>query len=298
MGGKCIVGVAAVLAAVALTGGAAALLPEGFTTTGQAYADWYWISGRSHAQWEFLSVPTGLDPYLALEIFLCLAGAAGTLPPEIQARFSIAGSAGGTAPLWLARLSRVQESGAHALYFGQLFIPRRTVGSRLVVGLSGMELGFPVGVHAQSVRVVVAAGGGASPAPSAPASASAISPPTPSATISRRLPDCTSPDLAPFLTPGTYQGSLGWSGPGTAPTGRGVYKVNLRAGQIVAVRVETEGPCRLLLLDPGGRVVGEIEGSTWLGLEYRAGVAGAWQIQVVCQNGVPKFDYRLTLDIR
>lgn len=310
MGGKFLLQtVAIVVAALAFTGTAAALLPEGFATTGQAHADWYWVSGRSHARWEFLSLPVGIDPYLAVETFLCVPVTAGTAPLEIRARLAVAGSAGGPPQVWLARLQRIQVGGGYALYFGQLFIPRRTVGSRLVVSLDGRELGFPVGVHPHSVRVAVG--------PSASAG-TAVSPPKvptresgevaggaggllgggPASPLLRLLPPCESPEGAPFLAPGTYQGSLGWVGPGTAPIGKGVYKVNLRAGQIVSIRVETEGPCRLLLLDPGGRPVGEIEGSSWLGLEYRAGLAGAWQIQVLCLNGVPKFDYRLTLDIR
>lgn len=298
MGGKCIVRVAAVAAAVALTGHAAVLLPEGFTTTGHASSDWYWISNRSHARWEFLSIPAGTDPYLAVEAFLCLAQAEGALPAEIQARFSISGSAGGAAQVWLVRLRRIQLAGAHALYFGQLFVPRRTVGSRLVVSLDGAELGLPVGVHPQSVRVLAALGAGSPALPAAPVTGSPTpANPTPESLL-RVLPHCESFEGAPYLTPGTYRGSLGWAGPGTAPIGKGAYRVNLRAGQIVSVRIETEGACRLVLLDPGGRVVGEIEGSSWLGLEYRAGTSGAWGILVLCREGGPQFTYRLTLDIR
>lgn len=281
---------------VAVAGNGTVLLPDGFATTGHGYADWYWISIPSHARWEFLAIPAGGEPYLAVEAFLCLPAAAGAFPSEIQARFAIAGSAGGPPQVWLTRLGRVQANGTYALYFGQLFIPRRAVGSRLVVTLSGTELGFPVGVHPHSVRVVAAAESGlvTPPPPLATGPTGATAAPL----LRRLLPPCESLENAPFLTPGTYQGSLGWAGPGSSPVGKAAYRVNLRAGQIVSVRVETEGVCRLLLLDPLGHPVGEIEGSSWLGLEYRAGATGSWGILVVCRDGGPRFDYTLTLEVR
>ncbi len=289
---------AATWAMVAVAGNATVLLPDGFATTGHGYAEWYWLSSPGHARWEFLSIPSGAEPYLAVETFLCLPASAGAFPSQIQARFALAGSAGGPPQAWLARLDRVQVNGTYALYFGQLFIPRRTVGSRLVVTLNGAELGFPVGVHPYSVRVAAAVGGGAITPPAAPASGPTAAPSSSTDSVRRLLPPCESLESAPFLSPGTYQGALGWAGPGTVPAGKGVYRVNLRAGQIVSVRVEAGGPCRLVLLDPSGRPVGEIEGSSWLGLEYRAAATGAWGIVVVCTNGGPRFDYTLTLEVR
>lgn len=76
-----------------------------------------------------------------------------------------------------------------------------------------------------------------------------------------------------------------------------VYRVHLRVGQIVTVRLEASSGCVLVLLDPTGQRVGEIEGS-WVGLEHRAAVAGVWQILVICREGRPQFPYTLTLEIR
>ncbi|MBC7221088.1 hypothetical protein H5T55_06440 [Candidatus Bipolaricaulota bacterium] len=279
----------------------AAAVAEGFATTGQAYAGWYWISRGSQARWEFLSLPPTSDPFLGLEAFLCLPVGDGPLPAEIEIRFQIATGAGPGSRLYVARLGRTMTGESYAMYFGQVFLSRRELGlgSRLIVRLDGSQAEVPLGVHPGSVRVtlsttpalasaapaydVVGSAGGACPAPTQPA---------------RTLSPSASPDSAPFLAPGTYRGELGWGGPYTAPIGRGLYKINLHAGEIVTVRIETESPCVLILRDPSGRKVGEVEGSSWLGLEYRAQVGGAWQVLISCWEGSSLFPYTLTLSIR
>lgn len=279
----------------------AAAVAEGFASTGQAYAGWYWISRGSQARWEFLSLPLTSDPFLGLEAFLCLPVAAGPLPAEIEVRFQIETGAGPGSRLYVARLGRTMTGESYAMYFGQVFLSRRELGlgSRLIVRLDGSQAEVPLGVHPSSVRVTLstapALASAAPPTGGVGTAAAASSVPTQPA---RTLPGSASPDSAPFLAPGTYRGELGWSGPYTAPIGRGVYKVNLRAGEIVTVRVETESVCVVSLCDPSGRKVGEVEGSTWLGLEYHAQVGGAWQILISCREGSSLFPYTLTLSIR
>ncbi len=292
---------AVVLAALcAGTGVGATLVAEAFTTTGQPQADWYWLGGTARAQWEFLSVPPGLDPYLGVEVFVCLPVSSGGAPREIEARLRIRTSAAASAQLWAVRMGCVQVGVGYALYFGQAFVPRRIVGSRLTVELEGAG-SLPLGVHAQSVRVVVAggaSGSGLGTPVAGQAGSAGVSDRAGTAVLVRSLPASDSPGSAPFLAPGTYRGTLGWGGPGEVPNGKGLYRVNLRAGEIVSVRVETEAPCTLLILDPEGRKVGEISGRSWLGLEYRADRSGAWQILVLCPNGGPRFSFTLTVGIR
>ncbi len=279
----------------------AAAVAEGFASTGQAYAGWYWISRGTQARWEFLSLPSTSDPFLCLEAFLCLPVADGPLPAEIEVRFQIETGAGPGSRLYVARLGRTMVGESYAMYFGQVFLSRRDleVGSRLIVRLHGSQAEVPLGVHPSSVRVALSTTPALASA--APASevvgAAAVASSTPTQPA-RALPLSVSPDSAPFLAPGTYRGELGWAGPYTAPIGRGLYKVNLRAGEIVTVRIETESSCVLSLRDPSGRKVGEVEGSSWLGLEYRAQVGGAWQILISCREGGPLFPYTLTLSIR
>ncbi|MDD5452668.1 MAG: hypothetical protein PHZ21_00065 [Candidatus Bipolaricaulis sp.] len=288
--------------------GSGMVLPaEGFWTSGEGYADWYWLNPQCEARWDFLSLPAGGDSHIAVEAFLCLSLPNGSAPAEIEVRFEI-GTAAEKGRLWVARLQRIQWEGGHALYFGQLFLPRREIGlgSRLTVRLGGSQAGIPLGVHPTSVRVSVGPGGDLAPVLAAAtpngqgggqdevvaAGMAAEAAPT------RTLPDSSAADSAPFLAPGTYRGSLGWAGPYETLNGKGVYRVNLRAGEVITVRIETGSPCALHLLDPTGRKVGEIEGSSWLGLEYRAHVTGAWQIVIACLGAGPRFPYTLSLGIR
>ena len=289
------------------TAGGATLAAEGFATTGQGYADWYWLHPQSHAQWDFFGLPGGTGPHIAVEAFLCLALPNGSMPSEIEVRFLVGTGPGQASGLRVARLARVQANEGYALYFGQVFISRReiAVGSRLTVRLDGSTGGLPVGVHPHSVRVTVGPGGGATPAELtvAPNGGSVedvhgtLAAPVAAVSV-RTLPDSTEAGAAPFLSPGTYSGSLGWRGPYDTPIGKGVYRVHLRAGEVVTLRVETAAPCLLVLMDPMGRKVGEVEGSSWLGLEYRATTSGAWQIHIVCREGGPRFAYSVTLGIR
>ncbi|SQD92922.1 conserved protein of unknown function [Candidatus Bipolaricaulis anaerobius] len=284
-----------------------ALPAEGFWTSGERYADWYWLNPQCGAQWDFLSLPTGGDSHIAVEAFLCLSLPNGSAPAEIEVRFQI-GTAAERGRLWVARLQRIQWEGGHALYFGQLFLSRREIGlgSRLTVRLDGSQAGIPLGIHPTSVRISVGPGGGLSPVLAAATPngqgggqdevvaagmATEVSP-------TRTLPDSNAAESAPFLAPGTYRGSLGWAGPYATLNGKGVYRVNLRAGEIITVHIETGSPCALSLLDPSGRKVGEIEGSSWLGLEYRAHATGAWQIVLSCREAGSRFPYTLSLEIR
>jgi len=287
----------------------ATLAPEGFWTTGQGYADWYWLGPCSRAQWEFLNLPTGGDSHVTLEAFLCLSMPNGGAPSEIVVRFQIRTTSGCASRALVTRLSRVQANHDHAMYFGQVFLSRRDIGlgSRLTVRLDGAQGTIPLGVHPNSVRVRVGPGG--SPVPILATATphgqgggldevvGAVALAGPSASIVRSLPPSEVAADAPFLSPGTYRGTLGW-GPYSVPNGRGLYRVNLRVGEIITVRIETSSPCVLYLLDPSGRTVGEVEGSSWLGLEYRAHIAGAWQVLIACRTGAPRFPYTLTLGIR
>lgn len=288
-------------------GWGATLAAEGFWTTGPSYADWYWLDSRCHAQWDFFTLPLGGEPHVGVEAFVCLATPSGDGPSQIEVRFQI-GTAS-TTRLWVARLNRVQANPGYGMYFGQLFLSRREIGlgSRLTVRLDGGQGAIAMGVHPASVRVSVGPGstapmmasvspngqGGSSDevAGGAAAAGSATS-------FVRTLPASETPDGAPFLAPGTYRGTLGWAGPYAVPQGKGLYRVNLHAGEILAVRIETGSPCALYLLDPSGRRVGEIEGSSWLGLEYRAHVAGAWQLIIACRTAGVQFPYTLSVAIR
>lgn len=288
-----------------------AFYAEGFRTTGRGYGDWYWLSPQAHAQWEFFTLPASPDPYVAIETFLCLSQPNGSSPAEIEVRFQIATSTRCVQRTYVARLTRVQANRESVLYFGQIFLARRDVGlgSRLTVRLDGAQSRLPLGVHSGSVRVsegftpapVLAAatevgqGGGLEEIKGilGPTAGSAGNPQT-----VRSLPDSENAEGAPFLAPGVYRGELGWPGPYERPNGKDLYRVNLRAGEVVTVQIETTSPCALYLLDPCGRKVGEIEGSSWLGLEYRAHLSGAWQILIACREGGPRFPYTLTLNIR
>jgi len=288
-----------------------AFYAEGFRTTGRGSGDWYWLSPQTHAQWEFFTLPASPDPYVALDAFLCLSQPNGSSPTEIEVRFQIATSTGCVQRTYVARLNRVQANHESALYFGQVFLARRDVGlgSRLTVRLDGAQSRLPLGVHSGSVRV----SGGFAPAPVLAAATEVrqgggleeikgILGPTGSSVGNqhtvRSLPDSTSADGAPYLAPGVYHGELGWPGPYQPMDGKDVYRVNLQVGQVVTLRLESSSGCILYLLDPTGRKVGEVEGSSWLGLEYRAAIAGAWQVLIVCREGGPRFPYTLTLQIR
>lgn len=288
----------------------ATLVAESFVTTGQGYADWYWLHQQGHAQWDFFALPAGADPHVAVEAFVCLSLPNGGAPAAIEVRLHVTTAAVSAPRVFVARLNRVQMNHAHALYFGQLFLSRRELGlgSRLTVRVEGTQSRVPFGVHPSSIRVAVPSGGTVSPvlAAATPAGqgggweeiAGIVPGAAPAPTVTRTLPVSEVAVSAPFLAPGTYHGTLGWPGPYERPNGKGLYRVNLRAGEVVTVQVETTSPCALYLLDPSGRKVGEIEGSSWLGLEYRAHVSGAWQILVVCRSGGPQFPYTLTLRIR
>lgn len=290
--------------------GLGATLPaEGFRTTGQGSAGWYWLYPQCQAEWEFHSLPPGVESHVVVEAFVCLSLPNGSAPAEIEVRFQVT-TAAPIGRLWVARLCRIQSTAGHALYFGQLFLSRRELGlgSRLTVRLDGAQAGIPMGVHPNSVRISLGPGGTPAPVPVAAAPdgrgggweevAAATTGSAGAAAPVRALPDSASAASAPFLAPGTYRGTLGWAGPYTEPIGKGVYKVHLRVGQIVTVRIETTSPCTLCLLDPAGRKVGEVTGGSWLGLEYRAHTDGAWQILITCQDGRPRFPYTLTLGIR
>ncbi|MFH1609396.1 MAG: hypothetical protein ABID40_02045 [Candidatus Bipolaricaulota bacterium] len=296
----------------AVLGGA--FYAEGFRTTGRGYGDWYWLSAQAHAQWEFFTLPASPDPYVALEAFLCLSQSNGSSPAEIEVRFQVTTTAGCGYRTYVARLNRVQANHESVLYFGQVFLARRDVGlgSRLTVRLDGAQSKLPLGVHSGSVRV--SGGLGGAPAPGLVAATeeagrggsldevSGILGPTGGSVGNpqtvRSLPDSEHAETAPFLAPGVYRGELGWPGPYQPMDGKDLYRVNLRPGQIVTVRLEASSGCTLYLLDPTGRKVGEVEGSSWLGLEYRADVAGAWQVLIVCREGGPRFPYTLTLQIK
>jgi hypothetical protein len=287
-----------------------AFYAEGFRTTGSGYEDWYWLSAQTHAQWEFLTLPASSDPYVALEAFLCLRAPNGTAPGEIEVRFQFATAGGHTRRTHVARLTRIQANHESALYFGQVFLSRRElgIGSRLSVRLDGAQSRLSIGVHPSSVRVSGGPGGGPGLVAftengrgGGPDEVSAILGGAGSlvgvpSTV-RSLPDSGSAE-APFLAPGVYRGELG--GPGAYHTVdmKDVYRVNLRVGQIVTVRVEATSQCVLILLDPLGRKVGEIGGSASLGLEHRATVTGVWQILVLCWVGSPPLTYTMTLHIR
>ncbi len=287
----------------------ATLAAEGFWTTGTGYADWYWLDSRCHAEWEFFTLPASGESSVVVEAFLCLPTANGSPPAEITARFKIHTTSIPAGRLWVARLNRIQTTADHAMYFGQLFLPRREIGlgSRLTVRLDGEQAAIPIGVHPGSVRVAV------DPGRSVPALAAAVSNdvggpleaggpasavPVHGSAALRTLPPSETVEAAPFLSPGTYRGTLGWTGPYEAPQGKGLYRVHLRAGEVITVRIETGSPCVLTLLDPNGRKVGEIAGSSWLGLEYRAHTSGAWQLLIACPSGGPRFTYTLSLGIR
>ena len=61
-----------------------ALPAEGFWTSGERYADWYWLNPQCEAQWDFLSLPVGDDSHIAVEAFLCLSLPNGSAPAELK----------------------------------------------------------------------------------------------------------------------------------------------------------------------------------------------------------------------
>jgi len=103
---------------------------------------------------------------------------------------------------------------------------------------------------------------------------------------------------APYLSPGRYQGELGWPGPGQALDSKDWLRVNLNAGHILELRVSTPKPVSVQLLDPNGREVGRISGSGELGLTFQASVRGAHYICVSIFESCPPFTYILDISIR
>jgi len=286
---------------------------DSFRITARAYGDWYWLSPCTHAQWEFLTLPASPEPYVGLDVFLCLLEAGDPLPEEIMVRFEISTSTVSARRTHITRLTRVQVNHQSALYFGQIFLSRRELGlgSRLIVRLNGTQSRLSLGVHPDSLRARIPGGLGV-PGPVTPtengrgggagevnavaggASASVERP-----QLVRSLPESGRVDAAPFLAPGVYRGELGWPGPYQAPDGKDVYRVSLRVGQTISLRLEAPvgRALTLLLLDPAGQRVGEVSGTSWLGMEHRAAIAGAWQIVILCREGGPRFSYTLTLQI-
>jgi len=291
-------------------------LPDLFRTNARSAGGLYWVSQRDYAEWEFQSLRPGTGLSLSLEagVFLSFPGGAG--PAEVWLRVKVATLGAGDSRLYTLVLSRVSQVGDTVGYFGQLFLSTRELGlgSRLVVQVDGRQSGVPVGVASTSFRVSLPGSGtmvSALPGPATPATGAALASPDGRGGVDLPVVSSSAPLLirtfaqdthranAVYVAPGSYRAELGWPGAPFEPDSEDCYKVNLRAGEVLSLRLEVpSGPCCILVLfDPSGNKVAEVEGN-WMGLEYRAGTAGVWQVWVLCRESHPTFPYTLTVGIR
>lgn len=266
-------------------------------------AGWFWAQ-EVHAQWQFFDLAWEGE-HLVFAITLETRDWMVPPPPFLSATltFSSFGCAFRTQSVCL---QRVAEQGPFVRYFGQVVLSRRDVGfgSYLVVSLRA-RAEAKIGVHGQTlglVRMPVAwAGGAGSGGPFVP-----VNPGGAGESVSlsgKNLPplgirECHGREDAPYLAPGTYQGELGWPGPGHALDSSDWFRVNLAPGQLLELRLSTPYPVSLRVLSPSGQEVGRVAGQGRLGLVYEARERGAYHVCVSLVESTPLFSYTVELLLR
>ena len=263
-----------------------------------------WISPEAgYAQWQFYDLAWE-GQYLCLEFFLCTRG--WRVPPPSFLSLTLRLSTFATALTKNIALQRIGEKGEVVSYFGQLILSRRELGlgSYLSVRVSGGPSGVELGLSSNSLRVfgertfyAESAGGTGGPLVPAP-SGSSVSRPSSSPSSANTFRECQGMEDAPYVSPGRYQGELGWPGPGKTLDSKDWLRVNLNAGHILELRVNTPKPVSVQLLDPNGREVGRISGSGELGLTFQAAFRGTHYLCISIFESFPSFTYVLDISIR
>ena len=263
-----------------------------------------WISPeKGYCQWQFYDL-SWEGQYLCLELFLYTRG--WRVPPPSFLSLTLRLSTFGTALTRTLALQRIGEKGEIVSYFGQLILTRRELGlgSYLSVRISGGPSGVELGLSPHSLRVfgertfyVGSAGGTGGPFVPAPPDSSG-SRPSSSPSYVNTFRECQGMEDAPYLSPGRYQGELGWPGPGQTLDSKDWLRVNLNAGHILELRVSTPKPVSVQLLDPAGREVGRISGAGELGLTFQASLRGTHYLCISILQSFPSFTYILDISIR
>lgn len=261
---------------------------------------WYWAA-EAYAQWQFFDLAWEGE-HLLFALSLETRGWRTPPPPLLPVTLTFS-SFGCPARTQSVSLQRVAEHGPFVRYFGQVVLSRREVGfgSYLVVGLRA-RAAAEVGVHAQALSLVRPVPGGSgvggplvpavgSPAAPAPDAADGAPP-------SWGIRECRGPEEAPYLAPGPYWGELGWAGPGHDLDDRDWFRVILKPGQLVELRVQAPHPVLLRLLSPSGQEVGRVTGQGRLGLAYEARENGAHLVCLALAESAPRFAYTVELAIR
>lgn len=271
---------------------------------------WAWFFGSNgYALWHFYDL-AGADSGFFVEVLLSTRGWAVPAPPYLVV--SLQFSTFGSRRSLRLEARKTGENGGVVTYFGQVFLARRdlNLGSYLVVRLSGGPPGVEIGVHPTSLRLIgdqrgwVTVGdesAGSSGGPFIPMSPPARGDPLPSSADpypARPIRACLGPEDAPYVSPGRYQGTLGWAGPGSELDPQDWLRVNLLKGDVVEVRVTTPRPVHVRVLDPGGKEVGWVTGAGHLGLVHQATRSGVYLICVAIGESTPSFSYLLDLVLR
>lgn len=279
-----------------LLGLALGLTAAGTSFFASGHADslgWTWFPGaRGQAQWQFYDVP-GEGHHLAVEILLQTRGWR-TPPPSLSLTlqfFTFSSSV-----TRRVQLQRIGEKGECVAYFGQVILARRDLhlGSYLAVKLKSGPAGVEIGVHPSSVRIKGETPAGGIAGPLVPEMSRAPFAPPP---ISLTIRECVGMKDAPYVSPGWYEGELGWPGPGSPPDSQDWLRVNLGATQLLEVRVCSPYTVCLALFDPFGQEVGRVRGSGQIGISYQASVPGAHWICVSIGECAPLFTYIIGLAI-
>jgi len=302
--GRILLGTVLIVGCMATAG---EIFPTAFWGSGNATGQAVWVSSSGFAHWEFLSLPMAYD-HLVLKL---TTRAAGEDVPVIPVCLRIS-----TLSLREGRVFRLElRKVSPGLYFGQLCLSRRDLdsGSQLAIRLIPYPRGVELGLDRHSLTLQVDRGasgpiivvkqereysGWLSPT-GRPQAAATVRRPAVTGT-SRVLPETERMWEATYVSPGTYAGELGWSGPGSSPDRTDWFKVNLLPGQLVRVslQVQADVPCTLKLCDPAGNVVAELRTGCKLALEYRVEERGPWLLGVIVSDHGHLVHYKLSLEIR
>lgn len=274
-------------------------------------AGWYW-SRDLYAQWRLFDLAWEGE-HLVFVVTLETRGWP-TPPPPVLGVVLTFSSFGSPSRTQSVTLQRVAEQGPFVRYFGQVVLARRDIGfgSYLAVSLRA-RAEAEVGVSAQALKLVQASPALAGAAGMGGPFLSLASVPPASVESTRThsvskgegegvarltIRECTGLEDAPFLAPGIYHGELGWAGPGNDLDSHDWFRVNLRSGQRLDLRITTPQPVVVMLWDPAGQEVGRLKGQGQLGLVYEARKHGAYAVCIALAESAPTFSYTVEVLIR
>ncbi|MGC9529790.1 MAG: hypothetical protein ACP5G2_04125 [Candidatus Bipolaricaulaceae bacterium] len=308
---------AAVLGALSFTGTGAWMYADAFWCSDPGRGGWSTVGPNDYARWEFSSLP-GSGEHVQVELMV-------KVPSGQPRSLTLLASTPATTDWrpYAVAMQLVQDGGDGPYYFGQLQLARRDLrlGSQLSLRLWGPGWGA-IALREDSLRLRLdgawttqtlgpfamvwsapytaqwpAIGAQAGDRPTAIAPANPL--PAPPSLELHRLPETESAAEAQLLSPGTYQGEIGWAGPNNEPDGYDFYQLNLQPGQNIRVTVRTDGGglCGLDLFDPHGSWVAQLAPTTSLGLGFCADARGRWTICIRAQDCGQLVRYTLSVDI-